>query len=34
MNFLMLVCILTGAFVWVVLAILLVVLAVKKLNWD
>jgi hypothetical protein len=34
MNFLMLVCVLTGAFVWAVLVLLLVVLVVKKLNWG
>jgi hypothetical protein len=34
MNFLMTLFVLTGAFVWTVLVLLLVVLAVRKFNWD
>jgi hypothetical protein len=33
MNFLLLLFVLTGAFVWALLVLLLVVLTVKKLNW-
>jgi len=34
MNFLMTLFVLTGAFVWAALVLLLIVLAVKNFNWE